>query len=389
MNVKTVFDKIDALSEEYIGVWEDICNIESPTNDKDGVDAVGNYIINIAKKFGWNVEINKQEVSGNAVCITMNKDAGKAPVCLSGHIDTVHPKGLFGYPPVKIDRAAGKIYGPGVVDCKGGVASSLLAMAALRECGFDERPIKLILQSDEEVSSITSGKSTVKFMAECAKDCVAFLNGEGHDKGKVTIERKGIIRYVMDITGKAAHSSKCFQGKSAILEAAHKIIELEEGLGDEWKNDDGITCNCGVISGGTVANTVPEKCSVLVDIRYKTKEQLEAVQKRVKEIAEKSYIEGTTCELSVKSQRVSMEICEKNEALFERINEIFAANGLMPVAKNKGAGGSDASDMTSYGIPTLDNFGSYGGSIHSKDEWAWLDSIAYSAKMLAAIAIEI
>ncbi len=380
MDTKKIFDKIEELSEEYLGIWEEFCNIESKTSDKEGVDKAGEYIISIAKKFGWKIEINKQNVSGDAVCITMNPDAKNAPVCTSGHLDTVHPKGLFGYPPVKIDREAGKIYGPGVVDCKGGIVASLLSMAALCECGYTERPVKLILQSDEEISSITSGKSTVKFMADCAKDAVAFLNCEGYDRGKLTVARKGIIRFVLDITGKAAHSSLCFNGKSAILEAAHKIIELEK-----WNDKDGITCNCGLISGGTAANSVAEKCSFTADIRYVTAAQLDEVTARVKEIAETSYIGGTTTELSIKSQRVSMEKCERNIQLFERIREIFAECGLNDVVQNASTGGSDAADMTSYGIPTIDSIGTYGGSIHSKDEWAYIDSLAYSAKMLAAI----
>ncbi len=389
MNIKNIFDKIDELSEEYLGVWENLCNIESPTDDKESVDKAGNYLIGIAEKFGWKIEKNIQEKSGDAVCITMNPDAQKAPVCLSGHIDTVHPKGLFGYPPVKIDRENGKIYGPGVVDCKGGVVSSLLAMAALEKCDYKERPIKLILQSDEEVSSLYSDKGTVKFMAECAKDCAAFLNCEGHTRGKITIERKGIIRYIFDITGKAAHSSQCYLGKSAILEAAHKVIEIEEALGEKWKDKDGITCNCGIIEGGTVANTVPENCSITVDVRYKTEEQLEEIQARMEKIAATSYIGDTTCNLRVKSRRVQMQRCEKNIKLFDRINEIFKANGIPETIQASGTGGSDAADMTSYGIPTVDNLGTCGGRIHSQEEWAYLDSIAFSAKMLAAVTIEI
>ena len=43
MNVLSIFEKIDSLNGKYIDVWEDVCNIESPSNYKEGVDAVGNY----------------------------------------------------------------------------------------------------------------------------------------------------------------------------------------------------------------------------------------------------------------------------------------------------------------------------------------------------------
>ena len=73
----------------------------------------------------------------------MNPNAQGAPVCFSGHMDTVHPLGSFGEVPVHRDDR--KIYGPGVIDCKGGVAASFMTMDALEKCGFNERPVKLIL----------------------------------------------------------------------------------------------------------------------------------------------------------------------------------------------------------------------------------------------------
>ena len=150
IDYEKVFKRIDALEKQYITLWKEFCLIESPTDYKEGVDAAGNYIIEKAKTFGWKIEKQKQTISGDCICITMNPDATEAPVCLSGHIDTVHPVGLFGTPAVKID--GDKIYGPGVSDCKGGVVAAFMAMAALDEEGFRTRPIKLILQSDEETS---------------------------------------------------------------------------------------------------------------------------------------------------------------------------------------------------------------------------------------------
>lgn len=133
MSCKEVFKIINELYPEYVRVWEDVCNIESPTNYKEGVDKVCRYFTDMAVKRGWNVEISKQEISGNAACITMNGDVDEAPICFSGHIDTVHPIGLFPAPTIKKDEM--NIYGPGVLDCKGGCVSSFLAMDALAQVG--------------------------------------------------------------------------------------------------------------------------------------------------------------------------------------------------------------------------------------------------------------
>lgn len=374
--------KLDDIENEYIEFWKDICNIESPTEYKAGVDAVGEYIIEKAKKRGWKIDVQNQEISGNAICITMNTDSSEKPICFSAHMDTVHPIGFFGNPPVKMDNE--KIYGPGVIDCKGGIASAFMAMAALDDIGFNKRPIKLILQSDEENGSRNSDKTTTEFMAECAKDCIAFLNCEGYTRGYAITERKGIRKYKFEITGKAVHSSRCFSGVSAIREAAYKIIELEK-----FKDEDSITCNCGIINGGTAENTVPEKCTFTADVRFKTNKDMEIADKIVAEIAQKSFVEGTSCNLTLVSWRYPMEKTEKNYELLEKMNRIFEENNMVTLKAVFNAGGSDAADMTYYGIPCIDNLGTSGEFIHSKREYAHLYSLKESAQMLAITALNI
>ena len=91
MVCEKLFQTIDEISDFYFDVWEDVCNIESPTNCKEGVDKVGAYFIKMAKERGWTVEVFEQSVSGNVICITMNPGADKKAVSLSGHLDTVIP----------------------------------------------------------------------------------------------------------------------------------------------------------------------------------------------------------------------------------------------------------------------------------------------------------
>lgn len=380
MNCEQLFAKIEELKDEYTNFLVDICNIESPTDYKEGVDRVCEYICSKAKSFGWEIEVQNQDVSGNAACITMNPDAKGKPVCFSAHMDTVHPMGLFGTPAVKIKD--GKLFGPGATDCKGGIASSFLAMRALAECGFIDRPVKLILQSDEEISSSTSNKTTVEFMAEKARDCVAFLNCEGFHEGEAILQRKGISRFLLEIEGKAAHSARCYKGISAIHEAAYKIIELEK-----YKDPDGLTINCGTISGGTAVNTVPETCSIVVDVRFANAQQMEFSDKLVADIAAKSFVEGTTCKASLVSRRVAMEMNCKNLALLDKMNDIYSKTGLPVLKAGKVNGGSDAADMTVRGIPVVDSMGISGDLIHNKGEFALIDSLTESAKRLATVAM--
>ena len=383
MNVTMIFDRVDSLEREYLRVWEDICNIESPTSFKTGVDAVCKYITELAAKKGWHTEHFPQSAAGNAACIVINPTSAAAPICLSGHMDTVHPVGSFGDPPVRTDGEM--IYGPGVCDCKGGIVAALLAMDALAKEGFDGRPVKLILQSDEEVNSTLSGGETVRFMCEKAKDAAAFLNLEGCSVGEACIARKGIVTYTFTVTGQEAHSSKCAtDGANAIIDAAHKMIML-----DKIKDDDGLTCNCAIVSGGTVVNTVPGKCVFKVNVRYATAEQKAWMDSYAREVAATVHVPGCTCEVENNGGRIAMEPTDRNAELLGKMNAAFEKYEL-PILKGvRRNGGSDAAYVTEAGIPCIDSLGVYGHDIHSGKERAHIASLTEAAKRIIAVTLEL
>jgi len=380
VNKEILFQHIDALFPQYIQFWADICELESPTTYKPGVDAVGAYCADHAIKRGWQVITHKEDVSGDAVCIVMNPDASGTPICFSAHMDTVHPVGCFGKPAVRIED--GMIYGPGVADCKGGIAAAFLAMDALDRAGFRDRPVKLILQSDEENGSATSNKRTVEFMARMAKDCCAFLNAEPHPKGKLVLYRKGICKFRFDITGKACHAGICYNGVSAIAEAAKIILELEK-----YKDKDGITMSCGLISGGTATNTVPETCSFRVDTRFATQAQRDEILAIVHQFEEKTFHPDTKCQVTMESYRCSMELNPAKTELLDRLNCIFADAGLPQQCLTGSNGGSDAADMSGYGINAIDGFGTDGANFHKLSEQSEIATLAEAAQRLALAAV--
>ncbi|MBQ9921850.1 MAG: M20/M25/M40 family metallo-hydrolase [Clostridia bacterium] len=378
MNLQKLFEEIEKINGKYLVVLEDVCNIDSPTHFKAGVDAVGAYFINMAKERGWKIEVLKQEISGDVVCITLNSDAKLPPISLSGHIDTVHPVGSFGTPAVRRDDE--KMYGPGVMDCKGGIVAAFMAMEALDVCGFKSRPVQLLLQSDEETGSAGSALATINYICDKAKDSVAFLNLEGSQGATAVLKRKGILRYNFTVRGKALHSSRCAEAASAIAEAAYKIIELEK-----MKDSNGLTCNCGVINGGTAANTVPEECTFSADIRFSTLDELRAVEQRISEIANNTTVDGCSCVVEEISRRPAMVMCDRNIKLLERMNEIYGEVGLPILTSRATPSGSDAAYTTEAGIPCVDNIGIEGGEIHSLREYVRLDSLVETAKRIAAV----
>lgn len=378
MKCKQLFQKIDELNDRYLDVWEKFVSIESPTDYKVGVDAASAYLESLGRELGFSCERFPQPIAGDVVSITMNGEAEGAPVILSGHVDTVHAVGSFGTPPTH--KKDGKLYGPGVSDCKGGIVAALLAMHALRDVGFSARPIKLILQTDEEQNSIPSGGRTIDILVQEAKGAIAFLNCEATRGHSAVMTRKGILRFLFTHTGRAAHASKCTDGVSAICEAAHKILELEK-----MKDMDGITACCGLISGGTAENAVPDSCTFTVDFRFHTSEEMLQIRERVKTIAETSYV-GASCTVTQTSYRPAMDKSDKNDELLAKMNRIYSDNGMPTLIGRFSTGGSDASYTTIAAIPTVDSIGVDGDGVHTPGEFAYIHSLAEAAKRLAAVA---
>lgn len=377
MNMEKLFNECERLNEKYISFLIDICNISSKSDNKKGVDAVCDFCARFAADMGYAVKVEQIQGSGNVMSATLNPDASGEAVCVSAHMDTVHPDGLFG-----ISREGDKLIGPGVYDCKGGIAVGFLLMEALKNCGYVDSPVKIILQSDEEVQSLSSGLKTIEFMCAEAKGARAFFNLEGRIKGKVTTARKGILRYRYDITGIPVHAGTYFGGASAIKEAAHKVLAIEEK-----SRVDGITYNCGIIQGGTVMNTVPANCSVFMDIRIRTEKDIEEAETNLFDVGNTVYVENTHTVTTKVSSRPPMERTEKNAKLFEDILSCSRKYGLGEFEENSVTGGSDAAYTTIAGIPTVDDMGPLGGDYHTTDEWIDIPSVSDSAKIIAAYIV--
>ena len=302
-------------------------------------------------------------------------------MCFLAHMDTVHKKGAFGYPPVK--KVGDKLLGPGVIDCKGGIPIALLTMMALIDSGYDKN-CRLLLTSDEEVSNRLGGEREMDVIKAAVTGFKAAFNCEVARVGEVVVSRKGILRYRMDITGKAAHAGiDYFSGVSAVREAAHKILALESR-----SVEGGITYNCGIINGGTMSNIVPERCELTVDVRVSNSEELEKAKSVLEEIANKSFVEGTKTELVLVSQRQPMLHDEDTENLFLHLKNISEKYGLGTLVPIESGGGSDSAYTQLAGVPSVCAVGATGDFCHTINEYADIDSLVLRAKLLAAATLE-
>lgn len=381
--MEKLFALIEELSPAYVQFWKEICEIETPSHDKAAVDALADKLEAHAKAIGCSVYREAFEKAGDCLRVDLPGDKTRQPIVMMAHMDTVHEKGAFGPEIVKLEGNI--LYGPGVNDCKNGIAMSMLLLEAFAKSDTPHPPIRVLYTSDEEISARLSGRQGIEFFEKQAAGCKVALNCESGSQGMIIVGRKGIGNIVLKITGKAAHAGVCYySGASAVREAAHKILAIEA-----MSTPDGNTFNCGIVCGGTKTNIVPESCTVEVDIRSMEEASMQEAIERVREIADHSYVEGTTCTMTIGSVRPPMEPVEANWKLLERINVLAAELGMEPMEGRISGGGSDAAYTTRMGIPTVCSIGPCGWDVHTVRERADVSTLPVRAKLVAKCICEL
>ena len=374
-----LFSAIEKDEAKYIKFWEDICNIETISNDKEALDGLADFIQTFAKEEGFSVKRTPFEKCGDFLTVDMNEGAEKGYMFLA-HMDTVHVKGKFGYPPVKIE--GNKMTGPGVIDCKGGIAVALLAMKSLRDLGYDKH-LRLILTSDEEISNVLGGEQEMRFIKDASTGFKGAFNCEVARDGEVVVSRKGILRIAIHITGKPSHAGiDYFAGVSAIREAAYKVIELEK-----QSKEGATTYNCGIIEGGDIVNIVPAKCTMRIDVRVNSVEDMDAAYEVVKTVAETSFVKGSESEIEIISKRMPMMRTQDTNELFEKLRQVSLEIGLGDLVPIESGGGSDSAYTQLAGVPSVCAVGTCGDYCHTVNEYAEIDSLVKRAKLLATTII--
>ena len=374
-----LFSFIDSRLEEYVNFLENICSFEGMAKDKTEIDKMLDYITKFALNKGFDVERVPFEKCGDFLIIDINKNEKKGSLFLA-HTDTVHKKGTFGYPCVKIEN--GRMQGPGMIDCKGGIAIALLTMEALKKFGIKEHT-RLILTSDEEVSNVLGGEKEQQFFKDTVYGFKNALNCETTKNNEVVVSRKGILRLRIDIKGKGGHSGiEYFNASSAVLEAAHKIVALESA-----SKRGATTYNCSIINGGTVANIIPSNCSFVVDVRVVNLDSMKEAEEFISKVVNTSYVKGTTSTLTKISSRMPMLKNDETIELFNTLSKISIKYDLGELTAVESGGGSDSAYTQHAGVPSLCGLGGCGDYCHTDKEYIEINSISKRAKLLAAFCV--
>lgn len=373
---------IDEHKEDMVSLWKDLVTIDSGIGVKEGGMAMGNLCAGILEKLGFSIRRVSYEKCGDTI-IGERGDMTKPFTILMGHMDTVFFKGEPEKRPFTIKD--GRAYGPGVLDMKGGVTILLSTLKALHEAGFEDFPCKVILDADEEPAHVFSNApEVIEKEAEGAK--CAFNFETGFTDHSLVVQRKGCWRFFIETFGRGCHvGNDPENGRSAILEMAHKIIEIEK-LTDYSKQ---YNVNVGTIEGGTVANAAPAYCKVECDFRYTHPEDLPVLRKKVDEVCSRQYVPDTTTRVTDSVGFATMTRLSGNLELLKIAQEVAEESGFPKPEARLCGGGSDAAYTTAMGVPTLCAVGVEGARNHTVEEWADVDSLFRRGKQMAGILIKL
>lgn len=366
---------------EIVTLIRELVECESPSDDPASVnrfiDLVASRMSDVARprtlaggKFGRHLRCEFH--------LPGRKKSGQ--ILALGHADTVWPLGTLKSMPFR--EAKGRLWGPGTLDMKAGLAFFLFAMRALRDLDVPvARKVLLQVNSDEEVGS----ESSRPYTEQAARESVAVLvlePGTGLE-GKLKTARKGVGWYDVVVRGRAAHSGLDFSsGASAVVELSRQIVRIAGFT----RLDRGITVNPGVISGGTRSNVIAAEARTQVDIRAPRMKDGQWLERQFRSL--KPFDKRCSLDVSGGLNRPPMERSAGVRNLFRLARALAAEIGVSAEESTSG-GGSDGNFTAALGIPTLDGLGAVGEGAHAVNESILINRIADRTALLAKLVAAI
>ncbi|MGH9405682.1 MAG: M20 family metallopeptidase [Terriglobia bacterium] len=364
-------------TEAMLAMLRASVEIESPSSSKASVTRMAAFAAREFESAGARVETHRHPRAGDS--ITANLWPGKPkPLLVLAHTDTVWDEGALASMPFR--TAAGRAYGPGILDMKSGIVIGIWAVRALKSAEIQPRgPVRFFLNSDEETGSLAF-RSRILSEARRARACLVLEPAA--EGGALKTSRKGVGIFHITVRGRSAHAGiNPAAGVNAISEMARQIARIESLGRAAARTRDGLSINVGMVQGGSRSNVVPEKATASIDVRVARGRDGEWIERRMRAL--KPFDGRTQIEVAGGMNRPPMER-RQSAALFRHAGELARQLGFS-VDEAATGGGSDGSFAAALGVPTLDGMGGVGDGAHARHEHVLIRELPRRAALLAAL----
>jgi len=348
--------------------------VNPPGRERDCARMAGALL----EQWGFKTEYHEYADSRTSVVARLGGSHGKAPLCLTGHLDVV-PLGSrkWSKDPFAGEADGDKLYGRGVSDMKSGVAAILLAARSSANKLSGTPGVVIVLTAGEEGGCVGSAQlAKTQLLGKAG----AMVVGEPTSNYPL-VGHKGSLKFHARFKGVSAHGSMPELGVNAIYKAAKAIGKLEafdfrtpahEVMGKP-------TLNVGIMEGGNTVNAVPDSASFGVDIRTVPGMDHEAVLSSLRSLLGEA-------ELEVFSNLKPVWTAPDHEWI-ERVFEICKPYvGEAPSARTAPYMTDAANLLKVYaGAPTVVLGPGEAAMAHQTDEYASMERIRQSVAIYEAL----
>jgi acetylornithine deacetylase/succinyl-diaminopimelate desuccinylase family protein len=306
-------------------------------------------------------------------------------IVFGGHVDTVPTGDGWTRDPFGGEVEAGRLYGRGASDMKGGVAGMLVALRRIAQAPRTWAGEVVVHVVPDEEPGGQQGAELLLRRGLLVADAAIIT-----EPSELCVYRaqKGNIFAAARVHGRSAHGSMPERGDNAISRAARLIVDLEERLsariGDRVHPLLGpATLSVGTIAGGRRTNVVPDECVVTIDRRVVPQERLDAA------VAELEEFIGDRAQLTVEHAGAAFDTAESHWVVRAAVDAVGAVRGAaMPIGGLVGS-----SDARYYadgaGIPTIIVGPGSMTQAHVRDEWVDVRLLGQSVEVYRRIAMSL
>lgn len=249
-------------------------------------------------------------LKGKRVNLVARLNNGKPPLSVYAHMDTVPIEEGWDFDPFAGEIKDGRIYGRGVADMKGAIASVLTALEVMQAEGLEPAwDLNVLLCTDEEIGVYPG----LYHLALEGYATAPMLCLEGSQDPVLRRGSNGSLDVTVTVHGKSCHSGANYLGVNALEEAVPIMVEL---LALKQKVEERRSAlplapapgappnlrpmfNIDIISSGVKSNIVPATCTLVINRRFIPEENVEEVQAEIQEAVDRG---------SEKSRALSVDV---------------------------------------------------------------------------------
>ena len=278
MSIEKINKILDDSKDEMIALLKELIQADTtnlPGNEYLGVEIIQKFL----EKYSIPYEIHSQQKGRENIIIRIGE--GDKKLFSAGHIDIVPVGDLetWDHPPLEGHIVGTKMYGRGTTDNKGPLVALLMTVKALWPFRAELNGTFIAAGvADEEKGSVYG---TEFLMEEGLIDADwAIIPDIGGNMMAIDVAEKGVLDLEILTKGISAHGSTPERGVNAIEKMAEviRILKKHTFSFDAHNFLSPPTMNIGVVNGGSASNMVPDKCRLIVNVRYLPSQKAEILK---------------------------------------------------------------------------------------------------------------